>query len=164
MLYDALVEASLQLSVSLEVDLALLNVELGQAAAVRGHGLHTRVSDHLTAPEAELLEARQSRGQDPEPGVSHITLADVETPKAGAAAGDHLYCGVTDGLAASEVEVSQLVTVTSHSHHAAVRDEAALGYGEISEPGTQPGQLQQRGVCHPGAVREAQLSQHEAVG
>ena len=164
MLYDALAAASLDHSVSLEADLALLDVELGEAAAVRGHGLHTLVCDHLAAPEAEVPEAGQSRGQHLEPGVGDVTFPDVETPEAGAVAGDHLEGGVTDGLAASEVEVSQLVTVTSHSHHAAVRDEAALGYGEISEPGTQPGQLQQRGVSHPGAVREAQLSQHEAVG
>ena len=120
MLYDALAAASLQLSVSLEADLALLNVKLGQSAAVGGHGLHTRVCDHLTASEAELLEARQSRGQEPEPSVSDVTLAYVETPKARAAAGDHLYGGVTDGLAASEVEVSQLVTVTGHCRHATV--------------------------------------------
>ena len=164
MLYDALAAASLQLSVSLEADLALLNVKLGQSAAVGGHSLYTRVRDHLTAPEAELLEARQSRGQEPEPSVSDVTLAYVETPKPRAAAGDHLYCGVTDGLAASEVEVSQLVAVTGHCRHATVRDEAALGGGEVAEPRAQPGQLQQRGVRHPGAVGETQLSQHEAVG
>ena len=109
----------------------------------RAHGLHTRVRDHLTASEAELLEARQSRGQEPEPSVSDVTLAYVETPKPRAAAGDHLYGGVTDGLAASEVEVSQLVAVTSHRRHAAVSDEAALGGGEVTEPRAQPGQLQQ---------------------
>ena len=163
-LYDALAAASLDHSVSLEADLALLDVELGEAAAVRGHGLHTLVCDHLAAPEAEFPEAGQSRGQHLEPGVSDVTFPDVETPEAGAAAGDHLEGGVTDGLAASEVEVSQLVAVTSHRRHTAISDEAALGGGEVTEPRAQPGQLQQRGVSHPGAVRDTQLPQHEAVG
>ena len=163
-LYNALAAASLDHSVSLEADLALLDVELGEAATMRGHGLHSRVCDHLAAPEAELPEAGQSGGQGLEPGVSHVTLPDVETPEAGAAAGDHLERGVTDRLAAPEVEVSQLVTVTRHRRHAAVRHEAALGGGEVAQPRAQPGQLEQRGVRDPGTVGDAELPQHEAVG
>ena len=161
---DALLAERLDSSVRLEADLTLLDVELGEAATVRGHGLHPRVCDHLAAAKAEFSEAGQPRGQLAEPRVSDVTLAEVETPEPGAVGGYCLQGGVTDGLASSKVEVAQLVAVAGHGLHAPVRDEAALCCGEVAEPRAEPGELEQRGVRDPGAVGDAELPQHEAVG
>ena len=70
---------------------------------------------------------------------------------------------VTHRLAASDVKVPQFVAKPCDLLDPNVSDLLTLGYGEVSEVGPKFPELTKSSICHLGTVRDAQLSDGQAV-
>ena len=117
----------------LQGDLAVHHVELDHVATAPGHGQYPGVSHQWTASHWQLAEPRQHLRQLSQSVVRHVALAHVQGLEPGAVVGEGEDGGVSDGLAAPGVEVSELVAVTDEVTEAGVRDPGTLGDWEIPD-------------------------------
>ena len=95
----------------------------------------------------------------PQPIVRHIALAHVQGLEPGAAVGEGEDGGVRDGLAASRVEVAELVAVAGEVTQSRVRDARTLGDREVPAAGGQHSPQQRPHHSPEGGAELGQLAQ-----
>jgi len=145
--------------VSVRGYLTVLDVELLQSAAVVRDQLYAAVGDQVAVAEAELLQVGTALGQRPEASVAHVALADVERAEPGARPRQHRDGVVADRLAATHVQVPQLVTPARDHLQSRVAHLIALGHRKVPQQSAQFGQLVQPEIGHLVTVGHTQLFQ-----
>eukprot|EP00095_Tigriopus_kingsejongensis_P010600 snap_masked-scaffold818_size92908-processed-gene-0.13 protein:Tk10600 transcript:snap_masked-scaffold818_size92908-processed-gene-0.13-mRNA-1 annotation:"hypothetical protein OsI_16083" len=121
---DALGAELLHRPISVNGDRTVLDVQLLEATASVGNVLEALIADHLAALQAELLQTGTVLAQELEAHVGHVALANVERAESGAGFAEALEGDIAHGLAASDVEVAELVAQLGDLLDARVGDEA----------------------------------------
>lgn len=139
--------------------LTVLYVELLQASAVVRDQLYAAVGDQVAVAQAELLQVGTAFGQSAQARVAHVALANVERAQPGARPRQHRNGVVADRLAATHVQVPQLVAPARDHLQTRVAHLVTLGHRQISQQRAQFSQLVQAKIGHLVAVGHAQLFQ-----
>lgn len=165
MLNHAPLAETLHRPVPVHRNLAILDVQLLQSAAVVGDALHTTIRNHITIFQAQLFQIRAALRQCPQSRIADVALANIERSQARTRTSQHNNRVVADRLAAARVQVAQLVAAPRNHLQTGIGYLVALGHGQVAERGAQLRQLVQAEVGDAGAVADAQLAQrHTKAG
>lgn len=139
--------------------LAVLYVELLQAAAVVRDELYAAVGDQVAVAQAELLQVGTALGQRTQASVAHVALTDVQCAQPGARPRQHGDGVVADRLAAAHVQVPKLIATARNHLQPGVANLVALGHRKVPQQRAELGQLVKPEVGYLVAIRHAQLLQ-----